>query len=157
MVKRYIASVTSLPVGTNYQTSVQSTINGCTTKIGPFNYPDVLQQPDIEIFANDITFSNPHPPISSPLTVNATIHNESDYAAQNFVVHLRNQFDTTVVYPDMTVSYLAPHGTYNVSWNITTPSLPEASIPCITTSNACLLSAYIRFCNSSNFNLSFCQ
>lgn len=122
--KKYTATITSLVVGTNYQTSIQTTTNGCTTVIGPFNYPDVLQQPDIEIFANDITFSIPHPPISSPFTVNATLHNESDFAAQNFVVHLRNQYDTTLVFPDITVAYVPPHGSYTVSWNFITPSIP---------------------------------
>jgi hypothetical protein len=122
--KRYIASINSLPTGTNWQTRVIVSSGGCNTILGPFSYPDVLVQPDLEIFANDISFSTPNPPVSAPLTVSAVVHNPSDYHAQNFTVHLVNQYDETIIYPDITVPNLAPHGTTTVSWNVITPNVP---------------------------------
>lgn len=122
--KKYIGTINSLPIGTTWQTIVQTNIGMCASYFGPFNYPDVLIQPDIEIFANDITFSDPNPPVASPLTVSATIHNVSDFDAQNFVVHLVNQYDTTLVYPDITISNLGAHSTTTVNWTITTPAAP---------------------------------
>jgi hypothetical protein len=121
--KRYIGTINSLTAGTNWQTRVQVTNGACVTQIGPYNYPDVLILPDLQIFANDITFSAANPPVSSPLTVNAVVHNVSDFAAQNFYVHLVNQYDNTSP-ADILVSNLAPHASTTVSWNITTPSVP---------------------------------
>ena len=122
--KLYEASINALPEGLNWETRVVVIEGGNTTVLGPqVASPQVLAQPDLEIFANDISFSNPNPPVSSPLTVNATIHNASDYDAQNFVVHLVNQFDTSIVYPDITVSNLPARSNTTVSWNITTPSV----------------------------------
>ncbi|HRH34253.1 MAG TPA: CARDB domain-containing protein, partial [Catalimonadaceae bacterium] len=122
--KIYVASINSLIPGTNYTTRVLSTIGGCATQIGPFNYPDVLVVPDLQIFANDISFSQSNPPVSSPLTVSATIHNVSDFSANNFVVHLVNQYDTNIVYPDIVVPTLAAHSSTTVTWDITTPDVP---------------------------------
>jgi hypothetical protein len=122
--KKYIATINSLPTGTTYQTIIQSSNSICNTNFGPFNYPDVVVYPDVQIFANDITFSQSNPSTSSPLTVNAVIKNVSDYNAQNFVVHLINQFDTTIVYPDIIIGNLAPQSSTTVTWNITTPSVP---------------------------------
>lgn len=122
--KKYVGSINSLPVGINWKTVVQTNVGLCASYFGPFDYPDVLVQPDIEIFANDISFSAPNPPVASPLTVSATIHNVSDYDAQNFVVHLVNQYDTTVVYPDITVGFLGAHSSTTVNWTITTPAIP---------------------------------
>jgi hypothetical protein len=122
--KRYIGSINALPIGTNYQTSIISNNITCLTKFGPFNYPDVVIYPDLQIFASDITFSNANPSTNAPLTVTAVVHNTSDYAGQNFVVHLRNQYDTLAIYPDITIGTIPPHSSYTVSWNITTPSVP---------------------------------
>ncbi|MBL7765535.1 MAG: fibronectin type III domain-containing protein [Chitinophagaceae bacterium] len=122
--KKYIASVNALPIGTNWQTLIQTNTSGCATNIGPFNYPDVLIQPDVELFANDITFSSMNPSVSSPLTVSAVVHNVSDFSAQNFTVHLVNQYDTTIVYGDITIPNLAAHTNTTVNWNITTPNVP---------------------------------
>ncbi len=122
--KKYIGTINALPTGINYQTIIQTSNGVCNTNFGPFNYPDVVVYPDLQIFANDITFSNTHPSTSSPLTINALIKNVSDYNAQNFVVHLTNQFDTTIVYPDIVVGNLSPQSSTTVSWNITTPNVP---------------------------------
>ena len=122
--KRYIGTINSLAYGTNYKTRIQVVKDGVITQIGPFNYPDVQEEPNLQIFANDIAFSTNHPAISSPLTVSTVVHNESDFPAQNFYVHLVNQFDAGQVYSDVLVPYLAPHATTTVSWNITTPGVP---------------------------------
>ena len=119
--KVYLTTINQLPSGTDWQAWVQIMDNGCITEFGPFDSPDVLIAPDLEIFANDITFDNPNPGVSSPLQVTATIHNNSDYPAENFVVHLENQFAYLEVYDDIVVDYLAPHSNISVSWNIITP------------------------------------
>lgn len=121
--KLYQASINGLAVGTNYQTIAQVIAGGNSTIIGPFNYPDVLAAPDLEIFASDISFSNPNPPVSSPLTITATIHNTSDYSAQNFWVHMENKCDTGSSFPDILVSNLPARTSTTVSWNITTPAM----------------------------------
>ncbi len=121
--KVYTGSIGGLSIGTTYKAIIQVVESGQQVLFGPFDCPDVLAQPDLEIFANNITFSVPNPPVNSPLTVNATITNASDYVANNFVVHLVNQFDTTIVYPDTIVPSLAPRSSTTVSWNITTPAV----------------------------------
>ncbi len=123
--KVYVGSISQLPSGTSWQAWVQEQSNGCTTEMGPHNTPQVLIGPDLEIFANDIVFDNMNPDVSSPLQITATIHNKSDYAAENFVVHLENQFDFTAVYPDIIVDYLDAHESTSVTWNIITPSIPS--------------------------------
>ncbi|MBK7764188.1 MAG: hypothetical protein IPI46_12730 [Bacteroidetes bacterium] len=125
--KKYIATINALPTGLNWKTLVQTSTQNCfsTTSFGPFNYPDVLVQPDLEIFANDISFDIPNPAISSPLTITATIHNPSDFEANNFLVHLANQNEPGTVFPNMMVPSLAAHSSTTVSWNIITPNLPS--------------------------------
>ncbi len=120
--KDYVGSISQLPSGTNWEAWVQVETGGCTTKIGPFNSPQVLIASDLEIFANDISFDNLNPDVFSPLEITATIHNKSDYSAENFVVHLVNQFDTAAVYPDIIVDHLGPHQSTSVVWNIITPT-----------------------------------
>ena len=126
--KKYIGSINSLINGSNYQTSVQTSENNCATVFGPFNYPDVLELPDLEIFANDISFSSQNPMVGSPLTVSAIVHNASDYDAQNFVVHLINQYDPSIVYPAITINNLPAQNSQTVTWNIITPAV-EAWCP----------------------------
>ena len=123
--KRYFANVNGLLYGSTWKSRIIVSDGGnCTTTFGPFDAPDVLQAPNLVIFANDISFSNAHPDPSITVTVYAAVHNESDFTAQNFVVHLVNQYDTTLVYPDVTVVSIAPHATTTVQWTINTPSIP---------------------------------
>ena len=122
--KRYIATINNLPNGVNWETRIQISHSGCLTTFGPFNYPDVRIDPDLQIFANDITLSTNHPAVSSPLTVSAVIRNASDYPTQSFYAHLVNQYDTNIVYGDVLVSGLAPQASTIVSWDIMTPAEP---------------------------------
>jgi hypothetical protein len=122
--KKYRAVVNQLNNSLTWKAFFRSMNTACETTFGPFDAPDVLLQPDLEIFANDIVFSSLNPATSSPLTITATIHNVSDHPAVNTVAHLVNQYDTSLVYADIVVPYIAPHTNYNVVWNITTPSVP---------------------------------
>ncbi|MBK7763725.1 MAG: hypothetical protein IPI46_10195 [Bacteroidetes bacterium] len=122
--KKYVATVNALPPNVNWTTKVLSQQNLCTIQTPILNYPDVLIASDLEIYANDITFSQSNPGVSTQQVVSATIHNESDYPAQNFIVHLQNMNDTLSTFSNITVPYLSPNGVITVSWTITTPSLP---------------------------------
>jgi hypothetical protein len=122
--KIYIGSISALTAGVNYTSRIQVQQNGCITQIGPFNYPDILTEPDLEIFADDIHFSNPTPAVSSSLEITATIRNISDFPAINFSVSITNQYDPSIVYPEVIVPYMAPNSSKLVTWNITTPAEP---------------------------------
>lgn len=123
--KLYVGSVVALPLGKNYQVLAQVIVGSDNIIFGPFNHPDILVEPDLQIFANDITFSNNNPTVSSPLTVYANVTNVSDLPAQNFVVHLENQNDTGAAYPDIVVANLGAKSSTTVQWNITTPPIPS--------------------------------
>ena len=123
--KLYVGSINALPLGKNWQVLAQVIVGADNIVLGPFNNPDILVEPDLQIFANDITFSNNNPAVSSPLTISAKVTNVSDLAAQNFVVHLKNQNDTAAVYPDITIPTLGANSSTTVQWNITTPPDPS--------------------------------
>jgi hypothetical protein len=123
--KTYSGSINALPIGSNWKTSVHMQPSACAENFGAFDYPDVLVLPDLEIFASDISFSVSNPPISSPLTIHAVVHNVSDFAATDFLVRIRDQYDTTLVFADIPVPVLAAHSSINLSWNLTTIVLPS--------------------------------
>jgi hypothetical protein len=126
--KDYYFITTALAEGNTWKTSVVANDQGaCSVTLGPLSQPTVLRDVDISIFANDISFSNPHPDPGTDITVFAVIHNYSGRVANNFRAHLVNQFDTTLVYPDVIIPSLSNLPTSNsvqVSWNITTPASP---------------------------------
>ena len=122
--KVYTGSIISLPSGSNYELTVQSISDGCVTTFGPFDAPDVLNEPDLEIFADNITFDNFNPDISSPLEVTAIITNASDLPAENFTVQLVNQYNPDIDYPEIVVPYIAPNSSEELVWNIITPDEP---------------------------------
>ncbi|MEI8201381.1 MAG: glycine-rich domain-containing protein [Bacteroidota bacterium] len=123
--KDYYYDAFTLPESANWTTTfVASDDSTCSTSTNTLVEPMVMTKADITIFANDITFSNYHPNPSDFITVNATVHNYSGRSADEFIVHLRNQFDTTVVFPDILIHHLGPYSSTNVSWDIQTPDLP---------------------------------
>jgi hypothetical protein len=122
--KVYTASINSLEVGMNYELLAQVVENQQEVRFGPFDVPDVLQEPDLEIFANDIVYSKTNPDTSEVITLTATIHNTSDYDASNFVVHLESQYDPARVFPDITVPSLSARSSTTVSWTFAAPSVP---------------------------------
>ncbi|GAA4343086.1 hypothetical protein GCM10023184_43110 [Flaviaesturariibacter amylovorans] len=121
--KDYYFVTNALPASATWQTTISATdMNGCSTSFGPFNGPVVQPRVDVSIFANDITFSNPNPAPGAPLTVTATIRNNSGRDAGNFTVRLVNQNDAGTTFPDITVPFLSGNsGVTQVSWTITTP------------------------------------
>nr|HPI54476.1 CARDB domain-containing protein [Chitinophagaceae bacterium] len=121
--KKYYMDITGLQPGIPIQSYVSPYLINCNY-FGPFtNSPQVLTSPNLSILAQDITFSNYTPGISSPITVSANIKNESDFQATNFTVKLVNMFDTSISYPLNTVSFVPAHSNTSVSWNITTPAI----------------------------------
>ncbi len=123
--KNYYYIASALPESQNWKTLITVTNQGgCSSKIGPLSEPNIVRSADITIFANDITFSNTNPSPGDYITVNAVIHNYSGRSANNFVVHLINQFDTTAFYPDKTVLLLPAYSSTTVSWVIQTPLNP---------------------------------
>ncbi|HRZ76481.1 MAG TPA: CARDB domain-containing protein, partial [Bacteroidales bacterium] len=122
--KLYMASINNLPTGMQWHTSVRSVISGCTTLTGPFPYPDVLVQPDLQIYADDIHFSDPNPDPSSQLTITAEVTNVSDFAADSFLVILVNQYSPSTSYDTLVVTDLDPRSSATLSWVITTPVDP---------------------------------
>ncbi|MCC6839647.1 MAG: hypothetical protein IT230_05755, partial [Flavobacteriales bacterium] len=122
--KLYRASVVGLAAGTDWQTRIIAQNGNCVAQIGPFNYPDVLDAPDVAIYANDISFSSMNPAVSSALTVTATVRNQSNQPALNVAVSLLNQFDPGTSYPVQYIGVIPVNGTANVVWNITTPAVP---------------------------------
>ncbi len=121
--KRYVGSVEALPYGTSWTLHLSSTSGICETVAGPYDAPDVLMQPNLTIFANDISFSNSHPQPGEQITVSATIHNNSDFTASTFTAHLVNQFTPSTIYPDLTIPSIPPQQSVTIEWLITTPSV----------------------------------
>ncbi|MCZ4407707.1 T9SS type A sorting domain-containing protein [Cryomorphaceae bacterium 1068] len=122
--KLYTGTISSLTAGSNYTARIRVADGDCVTEIGPFDYPDVLTEPDLEIFADDITFSNINPDVSSILEVTAMIRNASDLPASNFSVDLVNQFDESIDYPEITVPFIPANSSLAVTWEIITPDVP---------------------------------
>ncbi|MEI8204024.1 MAG: CARDB domain-containing protein, partial [Bacteroidota bacterium] len=123
--KDYYYIATSLPESSNWRTLITANdVNGCSASLGPVKEPNILNEADISIFANDISFSDANPNPGDIITVSAIIHNYSGRDADNFIVHLVNQFDPTTVFTDILVPHLGAYSSTTVSWNIQTPALP---------------------------------
>jgi len=120
--KRYFHQATGLNTSFNYRTAfLAQDAAGCQSlPFTPVDEPNVVDFADIYIYANDIVFSNNNPDPGTPLDVAATIHNDSDFDALNFVVRLVNQYNNQI-YNDIIVANLPAHSTTTVNWTITTP------------------------------------
>ncbi|MEY4202669.1 MAG: hypothetical protein RL013_371, partial [Bacteroidota bacterium] len=114
-----------LPLGTGWNTIFSATdTSGCPATVTSglnVSEPDVMELPDLTIFANDIKFSSFNPQPGAPVTIYTTVNNESDYPASNFRVRMRNEF-TNEEYGVQTVS-LAANASQTLVWNITATSV----------------------------------
>jgi len=123
--KNYYYIATTLQESADWKTLITAVDpGGCAATIGPLDEPNIIRESDISIFANDISFSDANPDPGDMITVSAVIHNYSGRSADNFVVHLVNQFEPTTVFPDQTVAHLGAYSSTTISWNIQTPALP---------------------------------
>jgi uncharacterized repeat protein (TIGR03803 family) len=126
--KDYYFVTSALAESPDWKTTIAVTDQaGCIAQFGASNGPVVISAPDVSIFANDISFSDPKPDTSSHMTVSATIHNNSGHDADNFTVHLVNQFQPNNAYPDIVVPHLSSAPGFNtvtVNWDIVTPFQP---------------------------------
>ncbi|MBL0102868.1 MAG: hypothetical protein IPP51_03390 [Bacteroidetes bacterium] len=123
--KDYYYEIIGLEPSIYYTTTiVADDSSGCETTLGSLTEPQVRRGVDLTIFANDITFSNTNPNPGSTLSVTAKVHNYTGSSAQNFTVHLKNQFSPGTIYPDQVIPYLGPYQDILITWNITTPANP---------------------------------
>lgn len=97
--------------------------NDCTTEY-EFDGPDVTLQPNLAIFADDISFNPKKPNPGDTISVFAKIHNNSDYAIGATVAHLRNEFSGETYY-DINVPTMPSHSEKTIEWRIVTPSVPS--------------------------------
>ena len=122
--KKYYYNAIGLEAGAAWESSFFAvTADGCSGTSGSFDQPDVLVAPDLYLFSNDISFSDNHPDPSDSLFVYATIHNGSDFAAQNFSISLYNE-NTDESYPEVVIANLDAHEEVTVSWWIMAPPVP---------------------------------
>jgi Concanavalin A-like lectin/glucanases superfamily/MBG domain/CARDB/PKD-like domain/Secretion system C-terminal sorting domain len=136
--------VTSLPISNNYGYQFFATdANGNdalpnTYKEGPLVTPQAL---DLHIFASDITFSIPNPAVNQDFQVNATVHNNSPYSAQDVNVRFYYKdsiymFSDTIPLIDanseVTLTHtlkFSPDGFYPIKvWIDSTQKLPEYNL-----------------------------
>ncbi|MEO1259744.1 MAG: CARDB domain-containing protein, partial [Bacteroidota bacterium] len=123
--KEYFTILTGIIPSPDYQTYFRANeMTGCLNESGPFPGPDIVDSTDLFLFANDIEFSNPIPDPLEEITVTATIHNESDFPAENFACRLTNM-NTGQIFAPVVVPLLEPDNTTQVSWTITTPPDPS--------------------------------
>jgi hypothetical protein len=100
--KLYTANVSDLADNTAWKAYVETENEfGCKVETEPVNAPNVsVNNLDIAIFANNISFSNDNPFENETMTIFARVRNLSDFSAENFVVSAydgENQiFSTTV-------------------------------------------------------------
>ena len=124
--KLYLIELPTLPLGTTYKVTYTATsVTGCSSSFGPVDGPSVITASNLAIYANDISFSNPHPDPASLITVTAVIRNLTPTPAANFYVRLVNQAFPLLTYTDILIPSLAGNSTTTVSWAITTPTAPS--------------------------------
>ncbi|KAA3600061.1 MAG: hypothetical protein DWQ06_09680 [Calditrichaeota bacterium] len=113
--KRYIYFANGLAESSNWKTQViAQDVKGGSSSTAfltePYISNDLL---DISIFANDINFSSLNPQVGDTVTISATVHNNSDFNAENFVVSLYEE-DTFV--SSYTIPSLSYHSQTTISW-----------------------------------------
>lgn len=84
---------------------------GTMYRSDPFVSNDLL---DLSIYANDINFSDLTPAVGQVIQITATVHNNSDYPAENFTVRFYEEDD--FIY-ETTIAYLAAQSQINITIN----------------------------------------
>jgi subtilase family serine protease len=125
--KAYFVEPLGLTAGTAYHSYMTlRDDSGCESKTDTLDEPDILYLPDVYIFANDISFLPAHPEPGEAITVNAIVHNPSDFDT-TIVVRLESEFtsgnaDFNNQFPaDIAIS-IPKHGSSVATWSIFTPS-----------------------------------
>lgn len=120
--KLYTVTVEGLPYGTNYTArAVVFTALDCPVYSETYNGPDVVQAPNLQIFASDIRFSKYRTNPGETIEVTATIRNTSSEPADRFVVKLTSEFDPSEIFAEQTIS-VQPYGQTEVTWQIFSPA-----------------------------------
>lgn len=133
--RKYFAEPVGLLASTDYRSKiVVKDVQGCPSTTPQLDEPDIMYLADVSIFANDITFLFPpgesHPEPNDPITVMATVQNESDFPVTNIVVRLESEYisgdgNYNAQFPADQMLSIPAHSTAMVSWQMTTP--PEVS------------------------------
>jgi subtilase family serine protease len=138
--KAYFVEPLGLTAGTAYHSYMTlRDESGCESKTDTLDEPDILYLPDVYIFANDISFLPAHPEPGEAITVNAIVHNPSDFDT-TIVVRLESEFtsgdaDYNNQFPaDIAIS-IPKHGSSVATWSIFTPS-EVAFVPIHVTADA---------------------
>ncbi|MBK7761859.1 MAG: hypothetical protein IPI46_00615 [Bacteroidetes bacterium] len=121
--KKYFLIVNGIQPGIPLQSYVSPHLLTCDY-LGPFlNEPEVVNYPNLSVAAKDISFSNYNPDVSTTITVEVVVQNNSSFDAINIPVRLVNQFDTTQFFPIQTIPFIAKNDVASVTWTITTPPI----------------------------------
>ncbi|MFN3999033.1 CARDB domain-containing protein [Algoriphagus sp.] len=113
--KLYTANVSGLSDNTAWKAYVEVENEiGCTVATEPINAPNVsVNNLDIAIFANNISFSNDTPLENETITIFARVRNLSDFPAEDFVV---SAYDGENLIFSTTVNLLEARSNVDLSW-----------------------------------------
>jgi len=117
--KRYIYSRNNLPYSNKWTARVITINTENELIVSDLDTFNVIRQPNLSIFADDIQFSSTRTQPGDAITINATIRNESDFPANDFLVRMTNQFDG-VVYKEERIS-IGAGGSKTISLDTITP------------------------------------
>lgn len=114
--KRYVYFLTGLTQSMNWKSKIiAQDVNGGTASTSILSEPNVSNDLlDISIYADDISFSDSNPEIGETIDVFSTIHNNSAYNANNFVVSL---FAEDTFLASQTVSSLSHNSQTTITWS----------------------------------------
>ncbi len=122
--KQYQVTLNDLPAGTTWKARAYvQTVDGCTLYSDWVDAPDILELPNLQIFASDIRFSKFRTNPGETIDVFATIHNTSPQDIVNAAVKLTSEQNPAASY---TVQYIAvpAGGKTDVQWQVQTPDVP---------------------------------
>ncbi|MEL6986218.1 MAG: CARDB domain-containing protein, partial [Bacteroidota bacterium] len=126
--KIYFTQAQGIPIGSNWEIYILALdANGCEVTYGPVDGPEVLANPNVFIYANDINFSNTNPDLTESFDVSTKISNSSSFEASNFEVLLYNDY-TNEAEDSIMVSSLPAGSSIDLTWSVTAPST-DAWVP----------------------------